>query len=78
MGPFSLTTEINEDRTLPLPPGSPIGRVSVAFMLADAVAPTGRRLLAKLLGLQASIPVAEGLNQEQIDAALEREQASWR
>ena len=47
--------------------------------LADEeTAPTGLRLLAKLLDLQASIPVAEGLSQEQIDSALERERASWR
>ncbi len=44
----------------------------------DETAPTGRRLLAKLLVLQAFIPMAEGLSQEQIDAALERERASWR
>ena len=64
----ALTTEaIKEDRTLELPAGTPIGRET---------APTGRRLLAKLLVLQASIPIAEGLSQEQIDAALERERAS--
>jgi hypothetical protein len=55
-----------------------MGRVTVAITPADEAAPTGRRLLAKLLDLQAAIPVAEGLCQEQIDTALERERASWR
>ena len=40
--------------------------------------PPGRRLLATLLDLQAAIPVAEGLTQEQIDSALERERACAR
>ena len=78
MGPFSFTTEIKEDRTLQLPAGTPIGRVTVAITPADEAAPTGRRMLAKLLELQAAIPVADGLCQEQIDSALERERASWR
>ena len=55
-----------------------MGCVTVAITPADEAAPTGRRLLAKLLDLQAAIPVAEGLCQEQIDNALERERASWR
>jgi hypothetical protein len=78
MGSFSFTTEIKEDRTLLLPAGTPIGRVNVAITPAEEAAPTGRRLLAKLLDLQAAIPVAAGLSQEQIDTALERERASWR
>jgi hypothetical protein len=45
---------------------------------ADDAAPTGQRLLAKLLDLQSAIPAAEGLSQEQIDSALELERASWR
>jgi hypothetical protein len=52
--------------------------VTVAITPVDDAAPTGRRLLAKLLDLQAAIPAAEGLSQEQIDAALECERASWR
>jgi len=76
--PALTATEIKEDRTLQLPAGTPIGRVTVAITPADETAPTGRRLLAKLLELQAFIPMAEGLSQEQIDAALERERASWR
>jgi hypothetical protein len=55
-----------------------IGRVTVAITPAEEAGPTGRRLLAKLLDLQAAIPVAAGLSQEQIDTALERERASWR
>jgi hypothetical protein len=78
MGPFSFTAEISEDRTLQLPAGTPTGRVTVAITPVDDAAPTGRRLLAKLLDLQAAIPAAEGLSQEQIDAALECERASWR
>ena len=78
MGSFSFTTDIKEDRTLQLPAGTPMGRVTVAITPADEAAPTGRRLLVKLLYLQAAIPVAEGLCQEQIDNALERERASWR
>jgi hypothetical protein len=78
MGFFSFTTDIKEDRILQLPSGTPMGRVTVAITPADEAAPTGRRLLAKLLDLQAAIPVAEGLCQEQIDNALERERASWR
>jgi len=78
MGTFSFTTEIKEDRTLQLPAGTPMGRVTVAITPAEEAAPTGRRLLAKLLDLQAAIPVAEGLCQEQIDNALERERDSWR
>jgi len=78
MGPFSFTAEISEDRTLQLPAGTPIGRVTVAITPVDDAAPIGRRLLAKLLDLQAAIPAAEGLSQEQIDAALESERASWR
>ena len=70
MGSFSFTTEIKEDRTLQLPEGFPIGRVTVAITPADEAAPTGRRLLAKLLDLQAAIPAAQGLSQEQIDTAL--------
>ncbi len=31
MGSFSFTTEIKEDRTLQLPAGTPIGRVTVAI-----------------------------------------------
>ncbi len=49
-----------------------MGRVTVAITPAEEAAPTGRRLLAKLLELQASIPVAADLSQEQIDTALER------
>ena len=78
MGPFSFTAEIREDRTLQLPAASPTGRVTVAITPADEAAPTGRRLLAKLLDLQAAIPAAEGLSQEQIDIALEHERAGWR
>jgi len=52
--------------------------VTVAITPADEALPTGRRLLAKLLDLQSAIPAAEGLSQEQIDSALERERASWR
>ncbi len=78
MGSLSFTTEIKEDRTLQLPAGTPMGRVTVAITPAVEAAPTGSRLLAKLLELQAAIPVAEGLSQEQIDTALERERASWR
>jgi hypothetical protein len=78
MGSFSFTTEIKENRTLQLPAGTPLGRVTVAITPADETAPTGRRLLAKLLDLQAAIPAAEGLSQEQIDAALEHERAGWR
>ena len=78
-GQPALTAEaIKEDRNLQLPAGTPIGRVTVAITPADETAPTGRRLLAKLLVLQASIPMAEGPSQELIDAALERERASWR
>jgi hypothetical protein len=40
--------------------------------------PAGRKLLDKLLDLQAAIPTAQGLNQEQIDTALEHERAGWR
>jgi hypothetical protein len=78
MGSFSFTTEIKEDRTLQLPAGTPIGRVTVAITPADEIAPTGRRLLAKLVDLQAALAVAEGLSQEQVDAALELERAAWR
>ena len=78
MGPFSFTAEISEDRTLQLPAGTPTGRMTVAITPVDDAAPTGRRLLAKLLDLQAAIPAAEGLSQEQIDATLESERASWR
>jgi hypothetical protein len=52
--------------------------VTVAITPAEEAAPTGRRLLAKLLELLAAIPGAEGLTQEQIDASLERERSSWR
>ncbi|MGA1304362.1 MAG: hypothetical protein ACO3ZD_10010 [Cyanobium sp.] len=38
----------------------------MAITPVDDAAPTGRRLLAKLLDLQAAIPAAEGLSQEQI------------
>jgi hypothetical protein len=75
MGSFSFTTDIKEDRTLQLPAGTPMGRVTVAITPADEAASTGRRLLAKLLDLQGAIPVAEGLCQEQIDNTLERERA---
>jgi hypothetical protein len=78
MGSFSFTTEIKEDRTLQLPAGTPIGRVTVAITPADEIEPTGRRLLAKLVDLQAALPVAEGFSQEQVDAALELERAAWR
>ena len=78
MGSFSFTTETKEDRTLQLPAGNPMGRVTIAIMTAEEAAPTGRKLLAKLLELQAAIPVAAGLSKEQIDTALERERASWR
>jgi hypothetical protein len=78
MGSFSFTTEIKEDRTLQLPAGTPIGRVTVAITPADEIAPTGRRLLAKLVDLQAALPVAEGLSQEQMDTALELERVAWR
>ena len=78
MGTFSFTAEIKEDRTLQLPAGTPTGRVTVAITPADDSLPTGRRLLAKLLDLQAAIPTAQGLSQEQIDTALEHERASWR
>jgi hypothetical protein len=47
---------IKEDRTLQLPAGTPIDRVTVAITPADETAPTGRRMLAKLLFLQASMP----------------------
>jgi hypothetical protein len=55
-----------------------MGRVTVTNTPAEEAAPTGSRLLAKLLELQAAIPVAEGVSQEQIDTALERERSSWR
>ncbi len=55
-----------------------MGRVTVAITTADDAASIGQRLLAKLLDLQAAIPAAEGLSQEQIDSALELERASWR
>ena len=52
--------------------------MTVATPPADEAAPTGRRLLAKLLDLQEAIPASEGLSQEQINTALELERASWR
>ena len=58
-----------------LPAGSPTGRVTVAITPAEEAAPIGRRLLAKLLDLQAAIPAAQGFSQEQIDTALEQERA---
>jgi hypothetical protein len=78
MGPFSFTAGIKKDRTLQLPAGIPNGRVTMAITPADEAAPTGHRLLAKLLDLQTAMSAAEGLSQEQIDSALERERASWR
>lgn len=78
MGCFSFTADITEERTLTLPPGSPTGRVIVAITPAEDETPSGRRLLAKLLNLQAAIPASEGLSKEQIDTALEHERASWR
>jgi len=78
MGSFSFTTEIKEDRTLQLPAGTPMGRVTVAITSADEATATGRRLLAKLQDLQAAIPAAKGLSREYIDHALEVERASWR
>jgi hypothetical protein len=63
---------------LQFPAGSPTGRVTVAITPAEEAAPTGRRLLAKLLDLQAAIPAAQGFSQEQIDTALEQERAGWR
>jgi hypothetical protein len=63
MGPFSFTAEIKEDRTLQLPAGTPTGRVTVAITPADEAAPSGRRLLAKLLDLQTAMSAAEGLSQ---------------
>jgi hypothetical protein len=55
-----------------------MGRVTVAITPTEKVAPTGRRLLAKLLENQAAFAVSEGLSQDQIDTALKREWASWR
>lgn len=78
MGGFSFTAAIKEDRTLQLPAGSPTGRVTVAITPAAAAAPTGRRLLAKLLDLQSAIPAAQGLSREQIDSELARERTYWR
>jgi hypothetical protein len=52
--------------------------VTVAITPADEIAPTGRRLLAKLVDLQAALAVAEGLSQEQMCTALELERAAWR
>lgn len=52
--------------------------MTVAITPAEEAAPTGRRLLAKLLDLQAAIPAAQGFSQEQIDTALEQERAGWR
>jgi hypothetical protein len=52
--------------------------VTVAITPVDEIAPTGRRLLAKLVDLQAALPVAEGLSQEQMDTALELERVAWR
>ena len=78
MGSFSFTTEIKEDRTLQLPAGTPMGRVTVAITSADEATAKGRRLLAKLQDLQAAIPAAKGLSREHIDHSLEVERASWR
>ena len=63
---------------LQFPACSPTGRVTVAITPAEKAAPTGRRLLAKLLDLQAAIPAAQGFSKEQIDTALEQERAGWR
>jgi tRNA(Phe) wybutosine-synthesizing methylase Tyw3 len=76
MACFSFTTEISEERTLTLPPGSPTGRVTVVIEPAEGEMPTGRRLLAKLHDLQSVIPAREGLGKEQIDAVLENDRAS--
>jgi hypothetical protein len=78
MGSFSFTTGIKEERTLHQPAGTPTDPGTVAMTPSDEAVPTGRRLLAKLLDLQATIPAADGLSQEQIDTALELERASWR
>ncbi len=78
MGCFSFTAEIRDDGSLRLPPGAPTGRVTVAITPAAEAEPSGRRLLAKLQDLQSAIPAAKGRSREQIDAALERERASWR
>ena len=77
MGCFSFTAEIKEDRTLQLPAETPTGLVTVAITPAEAV-PTGPRLLAKLLDLQASLPTTGGRSQAQIDSDLDAERAAWR
>jgi hypothetical protein len=65
-------------RTLQLPAGPPIGRVTVVITPADEVASTGCKLLTKHLDLQAAIPAAKGISEEQFDTALENERACWR
>lgn len=78
MGCFSFTAEIKEDRTLQLPAETPTGLVTVAITPAAAAVPTGPRLLAKLLDLQASLPTTGGRSQAQIDSDLDAERAAWR
>lgn len=72
MGLFSFTAEIREVRTLHLPAGTLMGRVTVAITPADEAVQTRPQAAGGV------ITAAEGLTQEQIDSALERERASWR
>jgi hypothetical protein len=52
--------------------------VTLAITPAEEAAPTGHKLLVKLLDLQAAIPAAQCLSQEQIDTAMEHERSGWR
>jgi hypothetical protein len=73
---FWFRAGITAELTLTLPPGSPIGRVTVAITPAEGETPSGRQLLAKLQDLQSAIPAREGLSKEQIDGA-PHPSASW-
>lgn len=71
-------TEIPADRVLHLPPGVPLGPVTITVTEQEEPTANGGLLLQRLRDLQKALPSNLGRSQELLDQQLAAERESWR
>ena len=78
MTTIRFDTEIPADRVLQLPPGVPLGPVTITMTEQEEPTANGGLLLQRLRDLQKALPSNLGCSQELLDQQLAAERESWR